>query len=455
MHTLFDLISKMDRLQESAGSGAMLSLGYKPKSRIIVPGERDLLLPSDPKGLTVIQESVYPVAGIANEYSKAARSAMLSRPGMVFPLHEPTDEELEALGASPRKFRSENPRQLGLGVAVSLPTGEAVYGVSRVVFLENGIRMGSTAVLSADDRWTSDLIEAEEWTLEVLCESKQSVLPEPEKRSSPWRRVVILLGGARDAARFPADWKRQLLFAAGLRRVRLDIRPSPEASRSRIVHELKTEPPDGLLVWADFVAHPEAFLAPYSSARPNGLAECLGSASQTMTFEDHKSELLMHVRELAPVLDIAVEDDQVVTWRDAAEAIKKLEGAHFRLSDRAISMLESNPYPRPGRMKNYVEKLAAVALAYREGDSQLSAGLKEYAIAYQGIEIALFDGTLSPPEIRISGVTVMNSSGECLTAVPHVKVDDYKSPEQCGRIYFAIDKEDKRFIIDHVGIHNY
>ena len=36
---------------------------------------------------------------------------------------------------------------------------------------------------------------------------------------------------------------------------------------------------------------------------------------------------------------------------------------------------------------------------------------------------------------------------------PHVKVDDYKKPVECGRIYFAQDNEGRRFIVNHIGPH--
>jgi len=32
-------------------------------------------------------------------------------------------------------------------------------------------------------------------------------------------------------------------------------------------------------------------------------------------------------------------------------------------------------------------------------------------------------------------------------------VDDHKSPDECGRIYFAIVSEEKRFIVAHIGLH--
>ena len=36
---------------------------------------------------------------------------------------------------------------------------------------------------------------------------------------------------------------------------------------------------------------------------------------------------------------------------------------------------------------------------------------------------------------------------------PHVKVNDGVPSDQCGRIYFAVDNANERYIVDHVGLH--
>ncbi|MFJ6464951.1 hypothetical protein ACIQM0_28650 [Streptomyces sp. NPDC091387] len=37
--------------------------------------------------------------------------------------------------------------------------------------------------------------------------------------------------------------------------------------------------------------------------------------------------------------------------------------------------------------------------------------------------------------------------------LPQSKVRDAVSPNEVGRIYFALDSEEKRFIVNHVGLH--
>jgi hypothetical protein len=61
-----------------------------------------------------------------------------------------------------------------------------------------------------------------------------------------------------------------------------------------------------------------------------------------------------------------------------------------------------------------------------------------------GIEISLFDKGRRY-EFEYDGATY--------SAEPHVKVDDYVDPARCGRIYFALDSDNGRFIVDHIGLH--
>ena len=74
--------------------------------------------------------------------------------------------------------------------------------------------------------------------------------------------------------------------------------------------------------------------------------------------------------------------------------------------------------------------------------------LEEFC-ASRGLTIALFDNSINPPRLTLAGVTTD------LRAKPHVKVDDYVAPDRCGRIYFAIDPANARFVIDHIGLHDY
>lgn len=155
----------------------------------------------------------------------------------------------------------------------------------------------------------------------------------------------------------------------------------------------------------------------------------------------------MHLRELGPLTDEDTsENGQRLDWSAAADRVRRLTGPHFTLTVRADRMLEGNPYPRPQRMLMNLQALAGLARRYHDADGDLGRPLDEIALREFGIEIALTDKGLGAP--------VLSGYGG-IRAEPHVKVDDHKKPHECGRIYFAIDRVRCRFVVDHIGLHDY
>ena len=110
-------------------------------------------------------------------------------------------------------------------------------------------------------------------------------------------------------------------------------------------------------------------------------------------------------------------------------------------------MLDNNPYPKPGRMLSFMKSLEQLALGYHQAGGSLGQRIANAAIEDYGIEVALFDAKLADRQIPFEG--------ESLNPQPHVKVDDYKTPDSAGRIYFAISHATKRFVVDHIGLHDY
>ena len=92
----------------------------------------------------------------------------------------------------------------------------------------------------------------------------------------------------------------------------------------------------------------------------------------------------------------------------------------------------------------HLERLAEAAEAWSEAGRVVGEGLKTWILSNYGIEISLF-GRGQRYDLAYDSRTY--------SVEPHVKVDDYKDPGRCGRIYFAIDNENGRFIVDHIGLH--
>jgi hypothetical protein len=143
-------------------------------------------------------------------------------------------------------------------------------------------------------------------------------------------------------------------------------------------------------------------------------------------------------------LDEADSSLDVSSWSEFVEYLPLLENEAFVLTTRAKEMCDPSPYPDPGRMWWHLERLAEAAEAWSAAGRVVGEGLKTWMLSTYGIEISLFDR-----ERRYD----FAYDGAAYSAEPHVKVDDYKDPGRCGRIYFAIDNDNGRFIVDHVGLH--
>lgn len=436
-----------DAARDPRQTGETDASGWPPRSRrtLFVPGEKALVLPVDQLGYDGVADPGEN-ADLLGEHQWAGISALVERPGLVVPLKGPSDELLQSKGYD--KFtarRTHNPRSVGLAVAVDLPGGR-VWGVGRLVVVEGGLRPGSTQVVGLDAAWWRNPSEAEDELAMLHIEAADSVKPQAEPNGAAWRTLTVLLGSPRMIEPQSAQWKRCLTLTAGLRRVNLEIRTNPDSNQRNAIRSLRSKPPSGLLVWADGVASPESYIAPVKSARPGVYAAVFGGPEPAPISEIMK-ELLLHLREFAPLArEVCQADALPKTWEAAAKQIRGLCGPHFTLTRRADGMLEGNPYPNPARMAHHLTQLCQIAERYYLSKGKLGDRLVEVAHREFGIEIALTDHGLAAPVLADFGG---------IRAEPHVKVDDHKHPNQCGRIYFALDRADFRFVVDHIGLHDY
>jgi hypothetical protein len=137
------------------------------------------------------------------------------------------------------------------------------------------------------------------------------------------------------------------------------------------------------------------------------------------------------------------------SWEDVAELADLLPTEGFQLTERALRQLHDNAYPDPGRMWWFVTQLRAAGTRYHELDGSIGRELKDWCLENFGIELSLHDGRLEAAK-----QDRFTHDGVTLSREPHVKVDDYKDPSRCGRIYFAVDSERRRFVVDHIGLHD-
>jgi hypothetical protein len=141
--------------------------------------------------------------------------------------------------------------------------------------------------------------------------------------------------------------------------------------------------------------------------------------------------------------------EPVESWVEVAELAEILaDTGALVFTDNARRQLADCPYPDPDRMFRHLEPLAAAAEAYRAARAQVNQRFEDWIRLEHHLDVSLHDETL----VR-DGVDRFDFDGESHSREPHVKVDDYVDPASCGRIYFALDPDNRRLIVDHVGLH--
>jgi hypothetical protein len=201
---------------------------------------------------------------------------------------------------------------------------------------------------------------------------------------------------------------------------------------------------------------PVVLWKPYCGRQYEALAAA--ASVRVITLEEQElPEALFELRlaVLEGFADVSSEEGQgaetefsPVCWKQFHASLHRLTDESLVLTDRAREhCLEGNGYADCARMWGFLDGLAVVARAWRAADCSTGARFDEWASERGGIEIALHDSTLS------SAAKLFKHNGVEYSREPHVKVDDHKPPNECGRIYFAMDPVGKRLIVDHVGLH--
>jgi hypothetical protein len=139
-------------------------------------------------------------------------------------------------------------------------------------------------------------------------------------------------------------------------------------------------------------------------------------------------------------------------WKTAARCVRSLQrdDGSFVLTKKCSAGLEKTPYPHPAHMVDQLEKLSRLAVKWAERKGRLECGFEDWARAEEGLEIAWRDKKL----VRLK-LDSFQHENRTFSREPHVQPDDAKAFTECGRIYFAVDNDPYRFIVDHIGLHLY
>lgn len=136
------------------------------------------------------------------------------------------------------------------------------------------------------------------------------------------------------------------------------------------------------------------------------------------------------------------------TWLEFAERLPELQTAStgaLTFTERAAESARSTGYPDPQRMWRTLEALAEAAREYRKVHAAVGARLDVWFMEGFGLDYAAQDS-------KLGELADFEFEGVAWSREPHIKVDDAKHGlDNTGRIYFAVDKEGLRFIVDHIG----
>jgi len=148
---------------------------------------------------------------------------------------------------------------------------------------------------------------------------------------------------------------------------------------------------------------------------------------------------------LESTIDAVIELAQSIDdWADVPDLADQLQSDAFRFTDQVRSQLAGNTYANPGRMLLFLARLALAALEYRRLGGAVGDRLQDWISSYE-LDISLHDQARQGSRFDYEDSTYSDE--------PHVKVDDNKPRNECGRIYFAPDAEHARFIVNYVGAH--
>ncbi|MFT4085331.1 MAG: hypothetical protein QM638_22345 [Nocardioides sp.] len=107
-------------------------------------------------------------------------------------------------------------------------------------------------------------------------------------------------------------------------------------------------------------------------------------------------------------------------------------------------------YPHVEAMADSLMRLAQAAAEWRRGGCDTGMRMKEWFKHRFELNYSSEDEPLVLQKKHL-----FDHDGTTLSREPHLKLDDHVKPNEVGRVYFALDAENARFVVDHVGLKLY
>ena len=143
-----------------------------------------------------------------------------------------------------------------------------------------------------------------------------------------------------------------------------------------------------------------------------------------------------------------LEDLQVsADFRELWPALEQETDGALVFTDGAKDSWIRSGYPYADRMREVLETLARAAAAWREQSGRLGKSMVSWLGDEYGLHYAPDDDGM-----RRLKIDTFAFEGREYSRLPHIKIDDNVTPDRVGRVYFATDEQDRRWVVDHVGI---
>jgi len=139
-----------------------------------------------------------------------------------------------------------------------------------------------------------------------------------------------------------------------------------------------------------------------------------------------------------------------VELSDLASFLEKQSQGAIMFTRNAHQTWKRGDYPRIDVMRDALIALAKAAIEYRRLGCQLGMLPDDWFKQEWELTLASTDKYMSTHKLD-----EFNHEGKAYSRLPHLKLGDYTSPNEVGRVYFAMDSDGERFIVDHVGLKLY
>ena len=97
-------------------------------------------------------------------------------------------------------------------------------------------------------------------------------------------------------------------------------------------------------------------------------------------------------------------------------------------------------------MADWLCGLALAGLDWRDLNGQLGEPLQQWMSHSHGLEMSHLDD-----ELQSRGLHLFRFDSREYDRTSHLQLDDHVSFDKVGRVYFAMDRDPYRIVVDHVG----